>query len=232
MATDFPPAPRDKDINSVRWRDWLEKIRNSLSTTGTLFSSLDFTGSNLTSITTRDHNDLTSKQGGTAGEFYHLDQTQHTDLTDSGDSSLHFHSTDRARSNHTGTQTLSTISDAGTAAAINYTEGTWVPTFTNLTVVLGGGSVTYTGRYQRIGSIVKFTVRIAPAGGATTAATAGTTYCDTGVAAGQDDTNVAASVTTLVAVGTGFIDSTNDRIYPPGWTATTNTIVISGTYEV
>ena len=34
-----------------------------------------------------------------------------TDLTDAGDSTLHFHATDRARANHTGTQLSSTISD-------------------------------------------------------------------------------------------------------------------------
>jgi hypothetical protein len=37
-------------------------------------------------------------------------------LTDSGDSTLHFHYSDRARANHTGTQTASTISDFNTAA--------------------------------------------------------------------------------------------------------------------
>lgn len=41
---------------------------------------------------------------------------QATDLTDGGDSSLHYHSSDRNRSNHTGTQPASTISDFNTAA--------------------------------------------------------------------------------------------------------------------
>ena len=39
-----------------------------------------------------------------------------TDLTDGGNSPLHYHATDRDRANHTGTQTMSTISDAGTSA--------------------------------------------------------------------------------------------------------------------
>lgn len=42
-----------------------------------------------------------------------------TELTGGGDSTLHFHSSDRDRANHTGTQTLSTISDAGTMASQN-----------------------------------------------------------------------------------------------------------------
>lgn len=58
-----------------------------------------------------DHNSLTGLQGGTTNEYYHLTSAQHTDLTDGGDSTLHFHSADRARANHTGTQTASTISD-------------------------------------------------------------------------------------------------------------------------
>ena len=42
-----------------------------------------------------------------------------TDLTDGGDSTLHFHSSDRDRANHTGTQTASTISDFDTAVSSN-----------------------------------------------------------------------------------------------------------------
>jgi hypothetical protein len=42
-----------------------------------------------------------------------------TDLTDLGDTALHYHSTDRARVNHTGTQTASTISDFDTEVSNN-----------------------------------------------------------------------------------------------------------------
>ena len=38
-----------------------------------------------------------------------------TDLTDGGDTTLHYHAADRARANHTGTQTLNTILESGTA---------------------------------------------------------------------------------------------------------------------
>ena len=44
-----------------------------------------------------------------------LTQTQATDLTDSGDTSLHFHSQDRNRSNHTGSQAISTVTGLQTA---------------------------------------------------------------------------------------------------------------------
>lgn len=45
-----------------------------------------------------------------------LSSTDKTDLTDGGDSTLHYHATDRARANHTGTQTASTVSDFDEAA--------------------------------------------------------------------------------------------------------------------
>ena len=60
------------------------------------------------------HNDLAGLQGGTAGQYYHLSLTIYTDLTDGGDSALHYHSSDRNRANHTGTQSADTLTD-GTA---------------------------------------------------------------------------------------------------------------------
>jgi len=42
-----------------------------------------------------------------------------TDLTDGGDSTLHYHASDRDRSNHTGTQTAATISDFDTEVSNN-----------------------------------------------------------------------------------------------------------------
>ena len=52
-------------------------------------------------------------------EVNNISDVNATDLTDAGDTSLHFHSADRARANHTGTQLLSTISDAGALAALS-----------------------------------------------------------------------------------------------------------------
>lgn len=49
-----------------------------------------------------------------SSSYTHLTATNHTDLTDGTDTVLHFHGTDRARSNHTGTQVASTISDFDT----------------------------------------------------------------------------------------------------------------------
>ena len=67
--------------------------------------TISITGSGVTS----NHNELDNLQGGTTNQYYHLTSTEHTDLTDAGDSSLHYHSTDRNRANHTGTQDESSL---------------------------------------------------------------------------------------------------------------------------
>ena len=65
------------------------------------------------------HNTLGGLQGGSVNEYYHLTLAQHGDLTGAGDTALHWHSSDRARANHTGTQLASTISDFQTAVSAN-----------------------------------------------------------------------------------------------------------------
>ena len=52
-------------------------------------------------------------------EVNNISDVNATDLTDGGDSTLHFHATDRVRANHTGTQPASTISDFDTEVSNN-----------------------------------------------------------------------------------------------------------------
>ena len=63
-----------------------------------------------------DHAQLTNLNSTT---YSHLTSTQLIDLTDAGDTTLHYHATDRARTNHTGTQTASTIIDFDTEVSNN-----------------------------------------------------------------------------------------------------------------
>lgn len=57
-------------------------------------------------------------------EVNNISDANATDLTDAGDTTLHFHSADRARANHTGTQLLATISDVtASAAEVNILDG-------------------------------------------------------------------------------------------------------------
>lgn len=77
----LPPPPTKSPDGSFAWLDWYRKLREYVSFTGSIpWSVIDFTGSNITDILTRDHNTLTSIQGGTAGERYHLTAAQHTAL--------------------------------------------------------------------------------------------------------------------------------------------------------
>jgi hypothetical protein len=60
-----------------------------------------------------DHATLTNLD---SAAHSHLTSVHKTDLTDGGDSVLHYHSADRARAGHTGTQLAATISDFDSAA--------------------------------------------------------------------------------------------------------------------
>jgi hypothetical protein len=62
-------------------------------------------------------------------EVNNISDANATDLTDGGDSTLHYHSSDRDRANHTGTQLLSTISDVtASAAEVNILDGATLTT--------------------------------------------------------------------------------------------------------
>jgi len=124
------------------------------------------------------------------------------------------------------------LTSAQSTALASSTQGTWTPTFTSLAVVNGTGGATYAGRYSRLGRTVFYTVIITCTGTATTASTAGTTYCDLPVDPVQDDAVTIANKTTKLGIGTGYLDSTNNCCYPCSWVATGNTITISGKYEV
>lgn len=225
-STGLPPPPINDQPGSFTWLEWYRQLRNYISTSGSVpWYVIDFAGSNITDIATRNHDQLQSIQGGTSGEHYHLTAAQHSALSagphnnlaglQGGTTSQYYHLTSTEQS-----------------ALASSVDGTWTPTFTSLTVVNGTGSATYSGRYSRIGRTVSYTIKIVCTGTATTAATAGTTYCTLPIAASQDDANAAVNTTTKIAIGIGYLDSTNDRCYPAGWSATGNTIVISGKYEV
>ena len=102
-----PNLPQPPSVRESRFDDWMfrlwERIKGLESTTST--------GSTSTSTPTA-HSSLS---GLNTSEYTHLSGINAGDLTDGGDSSLHFHSADRARSNHTGTQPASTISDFAAA---------------------------------------------------------------------------------------------------------------------
>ena len=64
-------------------------------------------------FTTTEKNKLTSIEEN--AEVNNISDTNATDLTDGGDTTLHYHASDRDRTNHTGTQAISTVSGLQTA---------------------------------------------------------------------------------------------------------------------
>lgn len=81
-----------------------------------------------------------------SAEVNNLTDADASDLTDGTDSSLHFHLSDRSRSNHTGTQSASTISDF--AAAVRSTVLTGLSTATNAAINAADTVLSALGRLQ------------------------------------------------------------------------------------
>lgn len=82
MAIQLPPLPNNPVTDTFVWRDWFFKVSQLLVQQAAIsWTSIDFSGSNLTSVQTRRHNDLQLIQGGNAGEYYHLDLTQYTKVS-------------------------------------------------------------------------------------------------------------------------------------------------------
>lgn len=191
MSQLIPPQPVGVVPGSSFWNDWIEKIR--------------FVVNNL-SAGAINHNDLQNIQGGSATERYHLTNSQQSSLTGAGDSTLHYHSADRARANHTGTQTMATISDLPTLAS-----GTYTPTLTNTTNL--SASTAYSCQYLRVGSAVTVSGRVDVDPVATTLTTLGISLpIASNLANPNELAGTGAGDGTVVEAAAGiFADSTNDR---------------------
>jgi len=82
--TGLPPPPINDQPGSFTWLEWYRQLRNYISTNGSVpWYVINFAGSNITDIATRDHGNLQSLQGGTAGEHYHLKLDQHSAMSNS-----------------------------------------------------------------------------------------------------------------------------------------------------
>ena len=92
MSFNLQPAPVFEPADSFAVQQWMLSLQNMFSTVGAIsWTVIDKTGSNLTDLVTRNHNDLQNVQGGAAADYYHLTLVQHTDLTDGGATTLHKH---------------------------------------------------------------------------------------------------------------------------------------------
>lgn len=84
MPIQLPPPPNEPVGDSYNWREWFYTLWNKTTVAGAnSFNSLDFTGSSITSIVTRDHNLLTNIQGGDSTTHWHLSQTEYNTMLSS-----------------------------------------------------------------------------------------------------------------------------------------------------
>jgi len=83
MAIQLPPIPNNPVTDTHVWRDWFFKVSQILVQGAAIaWTSLNFTGSNLRDIVTRQHNALQDMQGGDgADQYYHLSASQYSNLT-------------------------------------------------------------------------------------------------------------------------------------------------------
>lgn len=78
MAAGVPPPPLNSPSGSYYWLEWYTNLTNFLNGTNIPWSNLNFTGSNIADILSRNHNSLQNVEGGTAsgtatptGHAYH-----------------------------------------------------------------------------------------------------------------------------------------------------------------
>jgi hypothetical protein len=76
--TQLPPIPNNPITDVFVWRDWFYQVSQVLTQQASIaWTSLNFTGSNLRDIVTRQHNALQDIQGGIASQYYHLSAAQY-----------------------------------------------------------------------------------------------------------------------------------------------------------
>jgi hypothetical protein len=97
-----PPLNDSKNVLSRAWHIWHDRLAKFLSDSAGLipWTSVSKVGSNLTEITTRNHEDL---QNINTATYTHLTAANHTDLTDGGETTLHTHTHNSTTSIQGGT---------------------------------------------------------------------------------------------------------------------------------
>lgn len=82
MAQLLPPPPINDQPGSFSWLEWYRQLRTFVTTSGSVpWYIIDFTGSDLTDLAIRNHNQLQSLQGGAANEYYHLTAAEYSGLS-------------------------------------------------------------------------------------------------------------------------------------------------------
>ena len=123
-----------------------------------------------------------------------------------------------ATANGSGTMTSELLND--------YEEGTWTPVALNLTVV---GSVTYTGKYTKIGRVVYIYLKVAASTSSSSVANS-TEFSGLPFVPADNAPVTAVNNATVSSLGVGILGTTS-VLYPPTWTSVA-TVFLSGFYNV
>jgi len=132
MASILPPSPQGVPPGHSFWNAWYEQLRtivNNIATSLVLWTNINFSGSKIQDIVSRDHNQLTSIQGGGGGNYYHLSLSQ---LSIVGSLTLNSKSTDPTTSdvaastamlykNTTSSTVKLWVNDGGTMKSVTLT---------------------------------------------------------------------------------------------------------------
>jgi hypothetical protein len=117
----------------------------------------------------------------------------------------------------------------------DYEEGTWTPVLNAFTIVLGGGTVTTSGTYTKVGRLVKLNCQIIAAGGATVAASAGQVSYITGAPFAPANTAGGVWVNGTTYADNGFFNIINFgpwMFITTSWIGATNQWSLDVEYEV
>ena len=133
MAVQLPPIPNNPITDVFVWRDWFFKVSQLLVQQASIaWTSIDFTGSNLRDIVTRQHNALQDIQGGIPGQYYHLTAAQLATVT--------------------SIPTLGTMATQN-ASSVAITGGTITGVTIPYTSITGLSTVAHTGAYSDLSGL-------------------------------------------------------------------------------
>lgn len=136
------------------------------------------------------------------------------------------------------TATTQTVGDNSTKVATTaYVNATvpnaatsYTPTVTGLTTVLGGGTVTTSGKYTKYGNIIYWQISIVITGAATTASAQGTTTFTLPTTPFEPNIGFAQGVAGVAAGSGSGLVFTDGKFYAPTWSAANYNFVLSGWY--
>jgi|TARA_R110000787_G_scaffold173091_1_gene285689 hypothetical protein len=131
MAIEIGPPPRQNTKFDEVWRTWISRWFAASGGTANAgsFNGLNFTASNITSILTRNHNNLQTIGGGASNNYFHITSAQHAILV--GAVLPHFTPVDSISAGQTQTQAGATALTSGvnrvTVSAVDL-DGVKLPT--------------------------------------------------------------------------------------------------------